>query len=73
MKGESMARKNWLQAQIREAHSDVQRWPEWMKKVATFDGRRREDAISPSAENREKRDQQSEPDPARKVDPGTNR
>jgi hypothetical protein len=56
-----MARRNWLQAQIREADSDVQRWPEWMKKVATFDGRRREDAIGPSAANRQIRDEQPRP------------
>jgi hypothetical protein len=56
-----MARRNWLQAQIREADSDVQRWPEWMKKVATFDGRRRDDAINPSASNRPKRDEQRGP------------
>jgi hypothetical protein len=41
-----MARRNWLQAQIRGADSDVQRWPDWMKKVATFDGRRRDDPVT---------------------------
>jgi hypothetical protein len=66
-----MARRNWLQAQIREADTDVQRWPEWMKKVATFDGRRRDDAISPSTANREIRDEQ--PGPATRANAGTNR
>ena len=46
MKGDVMARRNWLQAQIRGADSDVQRWPDWMKKVATFDGRRRDDTVT---------------------------
>jgi hypothetical protein len=46
-----MARRDWLQAQLREADGDVQRWPEWMKKVAMFDGRRRDDAINATAPN----------------------
>jgi hypothetical protein len=45
-----MARRNWLQAQIRQAGGDVQQWPEWMKKVATFDGTRREDTGSGAAD-----------------------
>jgi hypothetical protein len=61
MKGVSMARRNWLQAQIREADSDVQRWPEWMKKVAIFDGRRRDDAIDPSTASEPKTHEQSGP------------
>jgi hypothetical protein len=49
VKGDLMARRNWLQAQIRQAGGDVQQWPEWMKKVATFDGTRRDDTGSGAA------------------------
>jgi len=38
-----MARHNWLQAQIDQASKSVQLWPEWMKKVANFEGKGRED------------------------------
>jgi hypothetical protein len=37
-----MTKRNWLHAQIRAAENDVQRWPDWMKKVASFEGRGRE-------------------------------
>jgi hypothetical protein len=49
-----MARRNWLQAQIRQAGGDVQQWPEWMKKVAIFDGSRRDDTGSEAAEGPKK-------------------
>jgi hypothetical protein len=45
-----MARRNWLQAQIRQAGGDVQQWPEWMKKAAVFDGTGRDDAESGAAD-----------------------
>jgi hypothetical protein len=45
-----MARRNWLQAQIRQAGADVQQWPEWMKKAAVFDGTGRDDAESGAAD-----------------------
>jgi hypothetical protein len=30
--------KPWLQSQLEEAKNDVERWPDWMKKIAWFDG-----------------------------------
>ena len=32
----------WLRAQIDEATRSVELWPAWMKRVAMFDGERRE-------------------------------
>ena len=34
----------WLQSQIRDAQREVEGWPDWMKKVAHFDGTSRPEA-----------------------------
>jgi hypothetical protein len=33
-----MKEYRWLRLQIRDVQNEVQGWPEWMKKVAHFDG-----------------------------------
>jgi hypothetical protein len=46
---EEMKDKQWLRAQIEEAKREVDQWPEWMKKIASFDGDNREiSSYSPS-------------------------
>lgn len=37
----------WLKSQIDQAKQDVELWPEWMKRVASFDGANREALNAP--------------------------
>ena len=38
-----MEKKGWLGQRIEEAQKEKDRWPEWMKASAKFEGSRRED------------------------------
>jgi hypothetical protein len=42
----------WLLSQIRDVQKEMAAWPDWMKKVAHFDGASRPEADAPSLSTR---------------------